>query len=82
MKFREFPNKSQIFHLSPTFQGQGCVFNNLCLGLKLIQLEVTNVLLLDNQISQTTRNEELKEEDKPCFAQILDRLGRWLVSIN
>ena len=51
-------------HLSLTLEGQGCILNKVGLGLKLIQLEVFNVFLLDNQIGQRRirKFKELKEE--------------------
>ena len=55
-------------HLPLAFEGEGGVFNKLCLGSHLIQLEGGKVLLLDNQISQGSRSEKLKEDNKQCFA--------------
>ena len=57
-----------VDHLPLAFEGEGGVFNKLCLGLHPIQVEGGKVLLLDNQISQGPRYEDLKEDKKQCFA--------------
>ena len=58
-----------MFHLPSALQGQGDILDKLSMVLQLVQLEVG--ILLDNQLGQRTRSEELKEEESQCHEQIL-----------
>ena len=58
-----------MFHLASALQGQGDILDKLSMVLQLVQLEVG--ILLDNQLGQRTRSEELKEEESQCHEQIL-----------
>ena len=65
-----------MFHLASALQGQGDILDKLSMVLQLVQLEVG--ILLDNQLGQRTRSEDLKEEDSQCHEQIIDDDLRWV----